>query len=738
MPRQQATPTVVHRSPPDLRWLRKREVWGAVLGLFSLLSALALLSVIRGALGTGLVRFLRGLFGWGAYPVVAMTLAAAAWLLARERLAARISVRASRALGAELFLLACLGLLHLPFATLEGYLLAERGGGGGGYVGWTLVYLLSRIFGRLLGGLLLAVVAVAGSALAFDVSWSLLRDLGDHLVAALDRRLAPPAPPPAEGPRVERPAPALPVQQPKIRPAVTSPGRAASTPPASPAPAATARRRARSLRLPSLDLLSPASPLAEDDAETRYQAQVIEETLAHFGVPAVVADVQRGPAVTQFGLEPGFIERKAANGTTLRRKVRVNRIVALSNDLALALALAVPSLRIEAPLPGRPLVGIEVPNRKPSMVNLRSVMESDVFQRIRSPLRLALGQGVSGRPAAADLASMPHLLIAGATGSGKSVCINALIACLLLENPPEALQLVLVDPKRVELTSFDGVPHLIGRVIVDVEQTVAALRWLCQEMEQRYRLFAGLKVRHIEGHNAAVGRRKGQRLPFVVVFIDELADLMMVAPEEVERSVCRLAQMGRATGIHLVVATQRPSVDVLTGLIKANFPARIAFALTTQVDSRVILDCAGAEQLLGRGDMLFMSPDANRLLRLQGCFVSDAELAAVTGYWREAVEDGGDQEDTSPPWDSISAEDSEEDPLLSQALELIGRQSQTSTSFLQRRLRIGYSRAARLMEQLEAQGVVGPDPGGGRRRQLFVSTVDEGVPDQTEDDGEAT
>ena len=725
MPRRQARPPVVTPSLPDLRWLCKRELWGGLLGMLSLLSALALVSIIRGGLGVALVGLVRGLFGWGAYPMVALSLATAAWLVGYQRLADRFLVRPSQALGLEILVLACLGLLHVASPTYQGYLLAQRGGGGG-FVGWTLVLLLDGLLGRVLGALVLATGAIGGAILILDLPWALLRGMAERSLTAW--REQPSRAPLAVAPDVERSARVAPEEPLQSKPPATPlkrlPGPPAETP--------TRRRRSRSARLPSLDLLAPASPRPSDDAEARYQAQVIEETLAQFGVPARVVDVQRGPTVTQFGVEPGFMERRRADGTTIRRKVRVSRIATLSNDLALA--LAAPSLRIEAPVPGRPLVGIEVPNSKTTLVNLRSVMESDAYQRIRSSLRVCLGEGVAGRPVAADLASMPHLLIAGATGSGKSVCINALVACLLLENSPEALQLILVDPKRVELTSFNGVPHLVAPVVVEVEEIVRALRWLCQEMDLRYKLFAKLRVRHIEGHNAAVQRRRGQRLPYIVVLIDELADLMMVAPDEVERYICRLAQMGRATGIHLVVATQRPSVDVLTGLIKANFPARIAFAVSTQVDSRVILDCAGAEQLLGRGDMLYMAPEANRLLRLQGCFVSDAELAAIANYWREAVAEEAEEEveegEAGTPWDGLPGFGSEDDTLLNEALELIREQERASTSFLQRRLHIGYSRAARLMEQLEAQGVVGPDLGGGRSREVLIAAEAGETPDE--------
>ncbi len=733
MPKRPAVPSSGMLIPVLLGWARRPQTWGLALGLVGVLSALSLLHIIRGALGGGLVNFWRNTFGWGAYLIVAILLAAAAWLLAPQHLQGRLGIRPSQILGLELLLIGCLALIHTPLPASEGYALAAQGQGGG-YLGWAVASFLTGALGRLLGGLVLILVAIGGASLAFDVPWGLLPALADRVLATLEAHLAPTgahkaealAAAPGQRPVTRRPEPARAPSAAGSRPQPPPPSQPRS--PAAPAPSPP-RRRARSRGLPPLDILAPPAGQAADDATTRQQAQVIEQTLAHFGVPATVVETQRGPAVTLFGLEPGFTERKTTSGLTVQRKVRVSRIEALSNDLALA--LAVPSLRIEAPMPGRPLVGIEVPNTKPSLVNLRSVIESDVYRRIASPLRIALGQGASGRPVAADLAAMPHLLIAGATGSGKSVCINALIACLLMENPPEALNLILIDPKRVELTGYNGVPHLIAPVIVEVEQTVGALRWLCLEMDRRYKAFARLKVRNIEGYNAAVSRQRSERLPYLAVFVDELADLMMVAPDDVERSLCRLAQMGRATGIHLIIATQRPSVDVLTGLIKANFPARIAFAVSTQIDSRVILDTGGAEQLLGRGDMLFMSPEASRLLRLQGCFVSDSELAAIVAHWRAAPAEAaeGEQMETTAPWEGLLAEEDEEDRLYQQAVELVRRQGQASASLLQRRLRVGYSRAARLIEQLEAAGIVGPDPGGGRPRPVLIETErDSGEP----------
>jgi len=715
------------------RWLGRHETWGIALALVSGVPALALLSILGGAVGRAIAGAWRSLLGWGAYPVVILGLAGAVRLLGGQRVVRWLRFEPRQVLGLELLVLGCLGLAHLPYPSWEGLALAKAGGGGG-LVGWGLVYLLEQLGNRLLAGLLLLAAAVGGAALLFDLSWALVRTAGEQFLAVVAGRQ--PAWPIARQP----PSPSIrpqPGELPVIRPAqparrpTEGPTSPVAPPRPAPKPPAPRWRPPRSASLPPLDILTPAVGVAADDAEVRYQRQVIEETLANFGVPAQVVEVRHGPTVTQFGVEPGFVERKGANGTSLRRKVRVGRIAALANDLALA--LAAPSIRIEAPVPGRPLVGIEVPNRKASLVNLRSVMEADAFRRIPSRLRVALGQDVSGQPVAADLASMPHLLIAGATGSGKSVCINALIACLLMSNTPEWLRLVLVDPKRVELVNFNGIPHLIAPVVVEVDQTVAMLRWLCGEMDRRYKEFAQARVRHIEGYNAVAGRRKSERMPYLCLFVDELADLMMVAPDEVERSICRLAQMGRATGIHLVVATQRPSVDVVTGLIKANFPARIAFAVSSQVDSRVILDAAGAEQLLGRGDMLYMSPEANRLVRLQGCFVSDAELAAIVKHWREAAP-ADEEEQQAPPWATLLEEGaaSGDEALLREATEIVTREGQASASLLQRRLRIGYGRAARLMDELEARGVVGPDPGGGRSRQVYNTG---GRADEAEDEG---
>jgi DNA segregation ATPase FtsK/SpoIIIE-like protein len=509
--------------------------------------------------------------------------------------------------------------------------------------------------------------------------------------------------------------------------------------------------------LPPLDMLS-AGPATEEIAkpDNAARAALIVETLSSFGVDARVVQINEGPTVTQFGIEPGWdikyrqvVERDREGKPVLgkdgkplmrqeevsRTRVRVNEITRLQNDLALA--LAAPAIRIEAPVPGKAVIGIEVPNSAASVVTLRSVIETPAFQRIasRSKLALALGKSVSGEAVVADLARMPHLLIAGATGSGKSVCINSIVACLLMHAKPEEVRFVMIDPKRVELSSFAMIPHLaFSSIVVDVEKVVGTLGAVIQEMEARYKRFAALAVRNIDAYNKHP--KVTERMPYWVVIIDELADLMMAAPFEVERQICRLAQLARATGIHLIVATQRPSVDVITGLIKANFPTRIAFAVTSQVDSRTIIDGAGAERLLGRGDMLFMPTDASKPKRVQGVFVSDQEIDRIVSFWANERARTGN---STPVYDHLLQEameaieeESEADPMFERAKALAVEHHRISTSMLQRRLRIGYPRAARLIDMLEEEGIVGAAGPGGSRE--VISPADEGYDGPLGDD----
>ncbi|TAK25584.1 MAG: DNA translocase FtsK [Chloroflexota bacterium] len=485
--------------------------------------------------------------------------------------------------------------------------------------------------------------------------------------------------------------------------------------------------------LPPLTLLSHGGGGDPIQSDIEKKARAIEEALADFDVFARVVEVNPGPTVTQFGLRPGYRERRDRAGNVVRRdKIKVSEIVALQNDLALA--LAAPSIRIEAPVPGRQLVGIEVPNSTSTVVGLRDLLESEKFQRFsgRARLAVALGQDVSSETVCADLARMPHLLIAGATGSGKSVCVNSIIASLLLQFTPDELRLLMVDPKRVELTGYNDIPHLLRPVVTEVDKVVSVLRWVTHEMDERYKRYEQVGCRNIDAYNRArLTQPELPLMPYLVVIIDELADVMLTAADEVEPTLCRLAQMARATGIHLVVATQRPSVDVITGLIKANFPTRIAFAVMSQVDSRTILDGVGAEKLLGRGDMLFLAADAPKPVRLQGTFVDDPEIEAVVHHWQAQGEPRYIEELVNvAAW---TGETDEDEDLVGRAIEVARNHNRVSTSLLQRRLRIGYPRAARLMEALEDRRIIGPQDGSRSREVFAQDETHHAIDDQIDD-----
>ena len=494
---------------------------------------------------------------------------------------------------------------------------------------------------------------------------------------------------------------------------------------------------------PPIRLLNDGVEGGISDEETKATAEKISKTLAEYGVEVEVGQITPGPTVTMYGLIPGWVRRyKRVKDTDdmgqpkldqfgkpllkqVESKTRIKVDNILSREKDLALALKTPSIRIETPAMGKSLVGIEVPNPNPTLVTLRSVMQSDEFVQLRAEadLPLALGKASGGEAVVTDLAKMPHLLIAGATGSGKSVCINAIISCLIMEKTPMEMRLLLIDPKRVELTPFNGVPHLLTPVVVETDHVVGLLKGLIREMLDRYRRMEEVGVRNIEAYN----KKTPSGMPFLVVAVDELADLMMSAAFDVEQSLCRLAQLGRATGIHLIVATQRPSVDVVTGLIKANFPSRISFGVTSQVDSRTILDTPGADKLLGRGDMLYLPLDASRPVRAQSVFISDREIEDLVGFWQttprgplseillHTLAVDGDEEGPEGDWDA-------QDEFLDKAIELALSYSKMSTSLLQRRLRIGYPRAARLMDQLEDQGVVGPSDGS-KSRDVIMGRV---------------
>jgi S-DNA-T family DNA segregation ATPase FtsK/SpoIIIE len=650
-------------------------------------------------------------FGWGLV-IIAVAVLTLVWLGWRRKLLSLFR-RWYQWLGAIALAMAAWGILSLRDL--------------GGNIGWSIIgypdypYYIGAL--RILGLLILCAILVAPGTfyrlLAKLVSWT-WKQL---------RRQAAPRPTPREK-RAPRPVAVSPRPKeivPEIEPAIAIPEQ-------TPAPIQkTLRQVAQDVwkkygesssvvvvdgwRLPPIDILDTSAEIEFSPADNVERARLIEEALGSYGVEAKVVQINAGPTVTQFGVEPGWdrrikeVREKDKDGQVKIRKeevsktrVKVERITSLANDLALALAS--PSIRIEAPVPGKSVVGIEVPNVTTSAVSLRGVIETSTFQKMlaKSRLSLALGKGAGGEAGVADLDRMPHLLIAGATGSGKTVCLNSIICCLLLHNTPNDVRLIMIDPKRVELTLFNSVPHLAVPVIVNTDKALEVLRWLNHEMDNRYQELAKSVARNIEIYNK--NKQGKERMPYLVLVIDELADLMMAGFDEVEHILCRLAQLSRATGIHLVVATQRPSVDVVTGLIKANFPTRISFAVTSQVDSRTILDGGGAEKLLGKGDMLYMPTEAAKPKRLQGCFVSDAETERLVYFWasqkQEEVPTLKIEESLKSPI-GAGRRDSPRDPLLEAAKKLAQEHENISTSFLQRRLQIGYPRAARLKEQLDME-----------------------------------
>lgn len=464
-------------------------------------------------------------------------------------------------------------------------------------------------------------------------------------------------------------------------------------------------------KYPSLNLLSQDKGAKADRGDIKENANIIESTLDSFGIRAKVAEVNGGPAVTQYAI-------RIAEGTKL------SKIKGLTTDLALALAAPTGQIRIEAPIPGRNLVGLEIPNRSPEYVTLYEILNHPDMKKDKSRLAIGLGLGVSGAPAIADIKKMPHVLVAGSTGSGKSVCINTIITTLLFRNSPSELRFIMVDPKRVELTGYNGIPHLLTPVITNAEQVVAALTWATKEMDKRYKMFAEVGVRNVEEYNELSGFTA---MEYIVIVIDELADIMLAAPTKVEDLIVRLAQMARATGIHLVLATQRPSVNVITGLIKANIPTRIAFNVASMIDSRVIIDSPGAEKLLGRGDMLYVPPDRPLPTRIQGTYVTNEEIKGLIDYLKKSG--NGDvkyQEEVTEKYLVDGDDDGvgERDDLFDEAVNTVIAAGKASTSYLQRKMSLGYNKAARIMDQMEKAGVIGPAEGV-KPRSILVSSLEE-------------
>ena len=636
-----------------------RDALGVSLIAFAIMTFLALRGSTQGALLVPWSGLLSLWLGWGSYLIVIGLGYVGFSLLQRYG----TQIHWMRLFMIEIASFLTLGL----FAAIGGNSVLEAESGMfGGRIGWGITALFWRA-GKLPGTLLMFVLWVLVVMSGFNI-WS--------FVEKWLMKVAGETPPVeiVEQPQVQEEAVVVEETKPKAEKKKSTP-----LPPefrksfkASEQKDKKVDLEDRDERLPSLNILLADQASRPDERTINQTAGMVEKTLAEFGISATVIGFRVGPTVTQFAVQPGFMRRAGASEEEEKQmKVRVAQIASLQKDLA-----------------------------------------------------LALGRDVSGQPLVADLARMPHLLIAGATGSGKSICITSLAVCLAMNNSPEDLRMVMIDSKMVELLRFNGLPHLYGKVETNVDRILGVLRWVVVEMEHRYRLLEAARARDLEAYNRKLARKKdGRPLPRIVVLIDELADLMMSAPDQTEHNLVRLAQMARATGIHLVVATQRPSTDVVTGLIKANFPARLAFAVASSVDSRVILDSTGAESLLGRGDMLFLNPEVGNPIRAQGIFVTDMEIERVISHWQKSVE----VSDADAPWEKLLSEpeDNEDEGLIEQAVSIVRSSQRASASLLQRRLRIGYPRAARLLDQLEDMGVVGPSLGGGKERDVLLGPLDE-------------
>jgi S-DNA-T family DNA segregation ATPase FtsK/SpoIIIE len=706
---------------------RRIEILAIFLILVGVLTLVSLFSQSSGSLTGWWTSNISKVVGWGVYVLPFILIAFGAWFLLRN-VVETPGLSTERIIGIILLFIILTVWFHLG---LDGGLDEAREGLGGGFIGAAIKIVLVRGLGRpgaiiaLIALSLISLILTLDLTMAKIIEWintlikkvfNQVRRFIQNLISRLKTALASKRKklsgagdqPQADGTAHRSTTSQLGTTSPKKTPGdpdslyynheITKPVWV----------------------LPEIDhILDPSVEVPDNGENDRQRARVIEETLRSFGAPAHVVDIRRGPTITLFGVEPDFVESRKG-----KTRVRVSRITALADDLALALAAS--RIRIQAPVPGKGYIGIEVPNRQVEMVSLRDVIVSGAYQNLDSPLKIALGKDVAGKSVAADLTAMPHLLIAGTTGAGKSVCINDILTCLLLNMTPDELRLILVDPKRVELTGYNGIPHLLSPVIVEAEHVVGALQWMLREMENRYRIFSETKTRNIADYNTYCESNAERKLPYILVVIDELADLMLLAPDETERTITRLAQLARATGIHLIIATQRPSTDILTGLIKANFPARIAFAVASSVDSRVILDHVGAERLLGRGDMLFQAPDAPAPVRIQTAFISDVEINRLAAYWRGFTVSAkapqrpdmpaafqtsqGIPLKQAPLWEEME-EENNRDPKYDEACQIVRDEGQASISLLQRKMRVGYTRAARMIDMMAEKGIISaPDP----------------------------
>ena len=699
---------------------RRLDLVGIVLALLGLFTFLILASVARSSITDLWVVFLTRSFGWGRWLFPATLMIVGVWLIIRNQESIpHISIE--RVTGLFLLFFWVLSVFQI-ITTEPGRKVAfEEGAIGGGY--WGALFMHSSLlnFDKLGTAIILLAWFLIAVTMILDIS---IREFFDRIAPPFvivyqiwKERIG-------EIRAARMPEKEMPLVQ--MDGYTNGNGDGASTPQVQ--IGVSAEEAVEWFLPPIAEILDPGYTPTMNEEFVERRARLIEDTLESFGAPVEVVEINRGPTITQFGVEPSFIQTRKG-----RTRVRVNKITSLSDDLALALSAS--RIRIEAPVPGKGYIGIEVPNEEMTMVALRDILESEAFQDKKLPLGFALGRNVAGLPKVADLTKMPHLLIAGTTGSGKSVCVNSILTSMLLYNTPDDLRLVLVDPKRVELTGYNGIPHLLSPVVVETERVVGALQWMTREMDKRYHAFSQLGSRNIADYNEKMENQGGKKLPFIVIVIDELADLMMIAPDETERTITRLAQLARATGIHMILATQRPSTDVVTGLIKANFPARIAFAVASGVDSRVILDQSGAERLLGRGDMLYQAPDAPSAARLQGVFISDIETDRLVEFWKMQTAgyisphaDSDSQGENLPngvPLKQVEMFEDEMnqadpiDPLYDEAIDLVRRQGRASVSMLQRKLRIGYTRASRLIDVMEDEGIVSLPTGGTGVRDIL-------------------
>ncbi|MEX1061508.1 MAG: DNA translocase FtsK 4TM domain-containing protein, partial [Patescibacteria group bacterium] len=664
---------------------------GIALLVFAALVTLSFFGQAAGA-GNFLQDILNKLFGWGTFLIPILS-AISGFVLLRLRVKIPF-VEIRSVYGLTLLTISLLGLMHF-FIPQESARYEATLGQAGGFTGFYVQLLLRKTFSSVGAFLFLVSGTVVGTLITLNTSIDEALFYLSQVTKKLKELLQ-------EYVWKGKTDSGIEVQR-KFQQSKDEEGKVitedegeevieVATPFSAPTTKAVATKRRQEWEYPSLDMLADPVEGDVERGDIEKNAQLIEQTLESFGVKARVADVNLGPTVTQYALE-------AERGTKL------SAITNLSSDLALALASKTGTVRIEAPIPGKSQLGVEVPNPKPGLVTLKEIMKSEAMENNKSKLAVALGRDVSGAPVVDVLDRMPHALIAGATGSGKSIMMRSMLATILFRSSPEEVRLILVDPKRVEFSGYNGIPHLLMPVIVEPDKTLPALKWAVGEMSKRYKMLQEAGARDIESYNG----KAAEKMPYILIVVDELADIMVVSPAEVEKTITRLAQMARATGIHLVLATQRPSTDVLTGLIKANIPCRIAFNVTSQVDSRVIMDMPGAEKLLGKGDMLYLPPDRAKPTRIQSPFVSNEEMDRLieflknSGWAPDYIEEEIDTMEKE-----IERLGEPADPLFEEAVEAVTQYKRASASLLQRRLSIGYARAARILDELEARGIVGP------------------------------